>query len=234
MIVIVGLIFPRIMTTLSDSVARPFWRMQFAIESGSLNSVGALLQQNEDLKRNIDILKTQNVYTNFLEKQNIELKTMLGRASSTAYTLAAVLKKPPLSLYDEYVIDIGKNHGVSVGDRVYVSGDILIGEIRDALAETSRVILFSSPGQKYQVTIGDKNIQAQAVGRGGGQYVVYVPHNTEVYEGDLVFSPYAHDKPMGIVVSIKSDPAMSFQSVFFAPPLNIYDIRWVLVVKNKK
>jgi cell shape-determining protein MreC len=154
---------------------------------------------------------------------------LMGRASTTPYILAAVLKHPPRAAYDELIIDAGLDAGFSVGNNVYAVGDLLIGRVFQVLGQTSKVRLFSSPGGTYPVMIGPDHAPATAIGRGGGQYAAELPRDIKVSEGDFVVVPSLNAKPFGVVTSISADPAEPFETILFAPPVNVYSLRWVLV-----
>jgi cell shape-determining protein MreC len=234
LILIIGLIqflAPHFMPGLWTSIARPFWRTQFSISSGSLQTPDQLLNENENLKRQLadDQVRMQSV--NALETENQELHAILGRASTTPYILAAVLKRPPYSPYDELIIDLGRNDGLSTTSLVFAPGNVLIGRVADVMSQTSKVMLLSSPGEQYQVLIGSAHTPATALGRGGGQYQAQISRDVKVSEGDFISDPSLNDKVFGIVTSVLSDPANPFSTVLFAPPVNIYELRWVLIKK---
>lgn len=238
--------FPGIFTT----IARPFWRMEFSFQSGSIRSPSALLEENEALKRTIMENEVRLQSVTALEAENAELKSVLGRnvpspasASTTAsstvvvsasaipdgYTLSAILKRPPATAYDEFIIDVGNDHNLSVSKKVYAPGNVLIGHVSQVLDDTATVILYSSPGEKYEVLVGVERAPATATGRGGGQYKTELPRDVTVKEGDFVINPSLNDRPFGIVTAVLADPAEPFQTVLFAPPVNIYELRWVLI-----
>jgi len=146
--------------------------------------------------------------------------------------LAAVLVRPPQAAYDELLIDIGADHGITPGSRVYAPGNILIGSTTDIFGQTSKVELFSSSGNTYSVLIGPSRIPATAVGRGGGQYQAEVPQASKINQGDTVSDSSISDAPFGIVSSVLANPADPFETVLFAPPVNIYQLRWVLVATS--
>ncbi len=244
--------WPHFLPALATSIASPFWRAEFSIESGSLESPQQLLAENESLKRQIDQLKLNSADIQAVVLENTELKSLLGRnvpdeiASSSSSTnaitqnsiaknrvLAPVLIRPPFAPYDEYIIDGGANLGFSIGDRVFASENVPIGSIAAVLANTSRVTLYSSPGQSYQVLVGPASIIATALGRGGGQYSAEVPRSANITSGDFVIAPSLYDQPFGIVKAVISDPSQPFQTVLFAPPVNPFQARWVLVEKTK-
>jgi cell shape-determining protein MreC len=158
----------------------------------------------------------------------------LNRASTTpATTLAAVLIRPPVTPYDEIVIDLGTNDGVASGTPVYAPGNIMIGRVTEALGQTSKVLLLSSPGLSYSVLIGSSNISATAEGQGGGQYQAKVPHGSVVAVGDTVIDTALSSRPFGVVASVVTDPSDPFDDVLITLPVDPYSLRWVFLNMNQ-
>jgi cell shape-determining protein MreC len=255
-IIAVQLLVPHFLPSIFTTIARPFWRMEFSVGSGSLDSPQALLAENESLKTQLAALNVQQQSVQAVVNDNSELLALLGRAdpniqsatsTSTASStpisylkpipgriLAAVLVRPPQAAYDELLIDIGADHGISYGAKVYAPGNILIGSTTDILGQTSKVKLFSSPGEIYSVLIGSGRIPATAVGRGGGQYQAEVPQASKINQGDTVSDSSISDAPFGIVTAVLANPADPFETVLFAQSVNIYQLRWVLVATSTK
>ncbi len=218
-------LFPGIFMT----AVQPFWRAEVSISEGSLRSPASLLIENETLKRKIAESAVEQKTVQAVLDENAELKALLGRASTTPLVLAAVLRHPAPGLFDELVIDAGTDHGFEPGDKVYAPGQVLIGSVPRILDASAIVKLFSSPDRRYDVMLGPHHVPASAIGKGGGQYSASLPRNAGVSEGDFVIAPSLYDKPFGIVSNISMDPAEPFETVLFAPPVNIYQLRWVLV-----
>jgi cell shape-determining protein MreC len=225
------LIFPSAFSGLSTAIARPFWRTQFSLANGQLESAEGLLAANQDLLRKLDEANTKLLSASMVIAENDQLKSMMGRASTTPHILAAVLKKPPLAPYDELVLDVGSDMDFTIGDMVYANGNIPIGKIRDVSVHSSKVLLFSSPGQTFNVLVGKMNIPATAIGRGGGQYSMELPRTTAVSEGDFVSIPSLRSNLYGIVGAVVADPSLPFETILFSAPVNIYQLKWVLVGK---
>ena len=233
-IVLIQGLFPQFLPAIFTTIAKPFWRAEFSIESGSLRTPGSLLSENEALKRQIYEAEASQLSVKEIQDENAELKALMGRASTTPFILAAVLKRPPLTGYDELVVDAGSDHSFVVGDLVYVAGDVPIGRISEVLGDTSIVTLFSSPGQRYEVMFGPDHIYGTAIGRGGGQYEAQLPRDSGIASGDYVVLPMLNSKPFGIVSSVVIDPSQPFEMVLFSPPVNIFESRWVMVDARKK
>jgi len=184
---------------------------------------------NSALQRKVDELHVRLALTDAMALENAELKALMGRASTSEFVIAAVLKRPPLSIYDELIIDLGSEDGVTVGQTVYSVGQISLGRVVDVFDNTARVKLFSSPDETVDVFVGPFRSPATAKGRGGGQYKAELPRDIIVSEGDPVTIPAINDSVFGTVTAVLSSPTEPFQSIIFAPPVNIFEIRWVLL-----
>jgi cell shape-determining protein MreC len=232
---------PHFFSSLFTTIARPFWRVEFSIVSGSLKSPERLLAENEDLRNQLAELKLASDFVATTELENTELKALLGRNGSASTTvqsparttmgdvLAAVLKRPPVSPYDELIIDIGEDMQVSTSSLVYTVGNVVIGRVIDVLSNTSKVKLYSSPGEKLNVLIGTSHTPVAATGRGGGHYEGQVSRESGVREGDVVMSSQLNDRPLAVVTNVFSDPAETFETILFASPVNVYQLKWVVV-----
>lgn len=226
-------LMPRAVPGFFTALVAPFWRTEFAIDAGALRSPEQLMAENEALKRRL--AEWQLAYASSTQQllaiENSELRSILGRSTTTpALKLAAVLARPSALPYDELIIDLGSADGVAADELVAAPGNVEIGRIVRALGRTSTVRLFSSPGQKYEVTIGPSHVPATAIGRGGGYYEAKVPHGSAIQMGDAVAgSSAASATAFGTVTSVVTDPADPFDTILFAPPVNIFELRWVLV-----
>lgn len=224
---------PHAFPTFGSALARPFWRERFAVEIGAFRPPSEILAENERLKMEIADLRMNydGSTAALLESRYQDLLTLFGRASTTPkqYILGSVLARPALMPYDELIIDIGQADGVSTTSQVYAAEKVLIGRIKQLLSHSAKVILYSSPRETYDVLIGPKHIPATAVGRGGGQYKAEVPHGSLVEVGNVVSDAALYGRAFGVVVSIITDPSNPFDTVLFAPPVNISQIRFVLV-----
>jgi len=227
--ILIQIFAPHIFSAVFTSIFSPFWRTEFAMVSGSLLSPSDLLRENEALKRELSEDTVKMSQTEYLDFENSELRAMLNKASSTPKILAAILARPPVSAYDELIIDIGKDKNLSSTSVVYIGGNVPIGKVTEVFGNTSRVTLFSSPSNKQDVLIGPSHIPATSVGRGGGQYEAELPMGSKVSVGDFVLPTGLDARPLGTVVSIDSNTANPFEKILFAPSINIFQLRWVLV-----
>ena len=211
---LIYIFFPKFLPAVSSMLATPFWAVEKNVRDMSSPPVS---------------MELQNALISELQQENFELKYLMQRSVSSTTLLAYILKKPPFSAYDSLVIDVGTDHEVEVGDKVFAAGNILLGEVVEVAGATSKVKLYSSPGEKYEVFIGDEEIQATAEGRGGGSFEVSLPRDVKVTEGDVVTIPSLRVSVFGIVKRVTQDPVRVFSTVFFSQPINIFEQKWVEV-----
>lgn len=224
---------PHVFPALFHAIALPFWRTEFAVVNGALQSQQELLAENESLKRQIAEyeIRFASSTLELLLTQNQDLLSMFGEGSTspTNYKLAAVLSRPAFVPYDLLIIDIGSEDGVVASSTVYSPHQIPIGRIVNVKKNTSIVSLFTSPKESYNALIGGTHISAMAIGQGGGQFLAEVPHGTPVSVGDIVVDTILSSRPLGTVAAVSNDPANPFDTILIAPPINIFDVTFVLV-----
>jgi len=211
-LILVYIIFPKFLPSVVTAIVSPFWH-----------------SETKDITNTV----LQSAVVEELKKQNSELKEILNRnASTSSMLLAYVVKKPPYTAYDSYIIDIGRESKVTVGDRVYAQGNVLLGEIVEINLNYAKVKLYSSYNEKYEVLVGPKSIQATATGRGGGSFEVILPKESKIVENDIVMIPDLSPSVFGIVKNVSVEPARAFSTILFSQPINIYEQKWVEVYKK--
>ena len=212
-IFIIYFLFPNFLPKIMYTIISPFW-------SGD-NTI------TQD--QNMISLDLHNATISELQKENEDLKNILHRnASSSPMILAHIVKKPPFTAYDSYIVDIGKNN-VQTGYKVYALGNVLIGEVVEVNGVFAKVKLYSSYGEKFTALIGKNHIQAIATGNGGGTFEAVLPKDVKISLGDVVTVPDMNNSVFGIVRDITVDPARAFTTILFSQPVNIYEQKWVQI-----
>lgn len=197
--------------------------------SSFLYSKKSLLLENESLKSQLNEISARVSNYNSILDENIKIKEILGRASGKAMTLAGILSKPNQSVYDTLIIDAGTNQNIFAGQRVFAFGNAPIGRIAEVYSNSSKVILFSNPGEKTDVIIPGKNIFMQVIGRGGGNFEMILPRDLILENGTEIALPGIAPYVLGTVATIISDPRDSFQKALLVSPVNIQELKFVEV-----
>ncbi len=204
----------------------------------------SLVTENENLKS--QILESQADRANYssIVDENNKLKEILGRKNEKIeIILAAILSKPNQSVYGTLLIDAGTNLGIKIGNVVFALGNVPIGRIAEVFDDSSKVILFTNPGEKTDVVISSKPAQLddtsrlggdvfmQVVGRGGGNFEMILPRDFTLEKGTVVHLPGLTPYILGIIETIISDPRDSFQKALLVSPVNVQELKFVEVEK---
>ena len=219
------------------TVGSPLWYIKkstadfIADNISVLQSKRAILSENASLKEQLLVKNKEQVLYDILKTENEDLKNILNRKKgSQKLLLSSILVKPFLSAYDTLIIDTGIFDDVKVGYQVLADGNAFIGYVADVHDQNSKVVLYSSNGEKVKVLIGDSNIEKEAQGLGGGNFKVELPKEVDIKEGDKVVMPSISTNIFGTVEKIESKDSDSFQTILFKNPVNISELKWVEVV----
>ncbi len=236
---------PPLPTPLSDAthaIGAPLWQLRSDVVGAaygaflSLESKQSLITENVALREETSALRRQTFQTKLLERENMELKALLGRkdADKNNDLLAVVLRGTDVTPYDLLIIDTGTGDGVVAGDLVTVDGDVAIGFVQEVFASTATVLLFSAPREKTSVMIGtaSSSVPAVAEGQGGGTFLALLPREVSVAEGDPVSLSTLDNALFAQVERVEIDPADSFAHVYFKNPVNANTLRFVTVKRD--
>lgn len=220
-------------------IAVPLWKVsnytsdKFSDMFSAIRSKKSLILEVKSLKEELGMASANLLIQKVYQKENEDLKALLGRDNDkTKNILSAVLVRPGMSPFDIMVIDIGKSSGVKVGDKVLYNGSLVIGTVAEVDSKSSKVKLFSSPGEKHIALIGPKSTQVEVEGFGAGSFVAKLPRDVEIKEGDEVVMPGISMSILGFVQKIESGVADSFQKIIFKIPVNLSEIKWVEIEMN--
>ena len=216
------------------SVAEPFMKGGTFMRDFGAGAVGVFTSkssietENQQLKDQIAQDQVAIDRDKLLVQENSDLKDLLGRHSNSSSILATVLSKPPMSLYDTVVVDVGSSDKVSVGDTVLALGSVPIGVVSTINTHTSVIKLYSSSGQKVDVRIG-KNIQASAEAQSGGNFLIKLPKDSSVAIGDPISAPGIGVSVFGHVENIESNDNDPFIYVRFTLPVNMSELHFLQI-----
>lgn len=195
--------------------------------SAIFKSKASLLRENEELRGIIAEKDATLSNYNSIFEENIAMKEILSRKpENKTMILAGILSKPNRSPYDTLTIDAGVNLGVSVGDSVFAYGITPIGRVVEVFEDSAKIILYSSPGEKTEVTLG-RGIFTEAVGRGGGNFSINILEGLELKEGMEVTLPGTPAYVLGIVETVVSDPREIYTKALLQSPVNIGELEFV-------
>ncbi len=195
-----------------------------------------MVSENEALKAALASTTAHVLDRDLLYQENIDLKARFGRDANQKTILAGILLRPPGVPYDTLVIDAGKQQGLQVGNYVSGGGTTIIGEIDQVYTGTSRVVLFSAPGQSHQALLSENSthgvVPMSLEGQGAGSLVGEVPAHTQVSIGDPIIFSGLSDELFGLVTAVDAKAGESFERVYLHLPVNPLELRFVEVLVN--
>ncbi len=220
------------------SVSRPFWRSghkaggSFSSLLARFKSARSLFDDNKVLAEKLREMEARLADRNIIWEENLKLKEILNRhPAEENFILAVVLAKPNRSPYDTFIIDVGAQDGVLAGQRVFAYGDILIGELAEVYDKTSKVKLFSTPGEKTEVVLSGSDIYLEAIGRGGGNFEISVPRDLPIEINQELSIAGLRPYVLGKVEEIISDERDPIKKILIRSMVNIFELKFVQVEK---
>ena len=232
------LLFPNLVRNGSLSLARPFWitsnffKNNFSSAINFFSSRNSLIKENKILKNKISELELKTYDYEILLKEMDDLKALVGRSGNSSRILAGVLSKPPFSPYDTFVVDAGSSVGVKVGSGVYLSDNIIIGQISSVYNKNSVVELFASYGKKQEVVSMRTGESFEMLGKGGANFSFEVPKDTDISVGDIFIYPGISNSVVGIVYEVNVNTQSSFKNIHLRIPGNVFATKFVFIEKQ--
>lgn len=226
-----------------EQVGALLWRVMapvvahnpFAGVVGTLRTNASLAHENEQLRAALASTTAVLADRDALYQENLGLKARMGRDGSVRALLAGVIVRPPAVPYDTLIIDAGHLQGVSDKALVYAGGTTVIGEVDAVYDSTSRVVLFSSPGQIYQGMLMESSVHpaipVTVEGQGGGTLSTQVPVGSDVAAGDSVLLPGVAGGYVAKVVGLDTKKGESFTTLYLRMPVNVQELRFVEIAK---
>lgn len=214
-----GLVISRFFDGLLISLVSPLWRAENSF-SRKLNEFSRFFKTKQSLSVENVRLK-ERVSSLELEVSNLSI----NRTGDIGGILANVLTQPPQTPYDVLIID----RTVPVGSKIYLPEGALVGEVVESFSKSARVKLFTGSGDKTNAILERNNLPVVLEGVGAGSFRIEVPRETPVEAGDRIVSPDRGSQFMGVVESVKVTPTDSFKEILARSPINIFNLRSVII-----
>ncbi|MTJ01456.1 rod shape-determining protein MreC [Idiomarina piscisalsi] len=206
--------------------------------SESVKTTEQLSEENQALKQRVLMLQGQQQQLQFLKNENRRLRELLGSDAreSARRMVAEVIAVASEPFSQQLVINKGTLSGVYEGQPVLDSSGI-IGQVQDVGGSTARVLLISD--QSHAISLrserNDIRVLAQGTGDIGRLELMFIPHSTELREGDLLMSSglgdvFPEGYPVARIASIVRDESLPFATVFADPVSALDRVRNVLLL----
>ncbi len=216
------------------------------------HSVGVALMENSqqtlsesDYKKLLTAESDNQVMTSrlkILEEENDELKKLLqfNRSQTYSYITAKVIGKGLENVERSYLIGVGLNDGIKVGQPVIASGGIMIGKISKVSNSSAWVRLINDNNSKVAAVILSPD-KSQGVVEGGYGLSVrmnFIPRNEKVQIGNQVTTSGLEEwVPRGLLLGtisvIENEAYQPFQKAVLTPAVDLSKIIIVSVLRTE-
>lgn len=195
---------------ISSPLNKIFWRAGDSVAefAGALFKIRTLRKENQELsKENLTLLQ-KFVSQKALQEENRTLRDALGLAGEKKFELFLTEVIAKNTEQDSLRIRGGTKQGLRVSMPVITKEGVLVGRIKECLADFSTVILITSPKNVFDVEIypptkqSEENVLGVAKGKGNLKIdLQLVPKESQIEEGALVLTTtLGGNFPKGLLV----------------------------------
>ncbi|KZN29462.1 rod shape-determining protein MreC [Pseudoalteromonas luteoviolacea] len=204
----------------------------------SLNTRDQLLQENEALRSKQLLQSEQLQQYQFLLKENVELRALLGASSrqSHARQIAQVLSVRSNRYSHQVVINKGAIDGVAEGQAV-IDELGLVGQLTQVGTTTSRVLLMTDTTHATPVRIlrNDVSMVIEGIGKINLMQLAHVSHSLDIRIGDILVTSglggrFPEGYPVAVVTEIDRDEGLPFAKVYAEPIAQLDRIRLLVIL----
>lgn len=215
------------------------WPLHQASETvNSIKSLYNLKEENERLRQEQLIHKTQLLKFEALEQENIRLRALLEKSFKLGeQILVAELLSVNLAPYEHVVVvNKGSRFGVHPKQPVLDAHGV-VGQVFRALPFSSEIMLITDPSHAIPVQINRNGLRTIAVGSGqiNRLSLPYLPNNADIKVGDLLITSglggtFPQGYPVAIVDEITLQPNKPFADIYATPKAQLNRSRELLIV----
>jgi len=192
-----------------------------------------IISENRSLKEELNKTESLRLENKSLREENRELRSLLSSLpEGESGKLATILSRPASAPFDTFIISGGEVASHKVGDIVYGTDFVALGKVAEVYSNKSKVVLFSSNKVETNVLVGPEYIALVAVGRGGQNFSIELPEGLAVNTGDALVLPTEQRAIIGSVGDVKPNPDGTTKTAVARSPINMYQLRFVLVVSS--
>lgn len=194
--------------------------------------------ENRILRENIDNLEKKILDLREFGLENKRLRELLGfrKRKSHKFVPAMVIARDPSSLKDTVIIDKGKRNKVQK-DMVVISGNGLVGRVRESGWSIARVLLITDRDSVVSSIVQRTRDEGAIVGNGrNGLLLRYLELNSKVKQGDEIITSgfggvFEKGILIGEIVSVKKDASGLYLNAIVKPEVDISQLEEALVMR---
>jgi rod shape-determining protein MreC len=208
----------------------------------SPGDMAAIRKENEELRNENALLRTQIVQLQEEQKDNDVLYSLLRVARErpeSNYVAAMVIGRDANPFMRYVIIDQGSDSGLRHGMPV-MTAQGLVGRVDAVTANAARVQLLTDPDSAVNVRLQDSQVDGMLVGSVTGDVTLdMVSQEAELRPGEIILTSglggtYPSNILVGQVASVRRLETALFQSASVQPVVDFSSLRAVLVITDFK
>ncbi len=191
---------------------------------GSFFNRGAIVRENDELKKENNVLLGRFAELENLKRENDFLRNELKVAPrlDSRLLIVEIFSVQKNGLFSTALINKGKADGVEKSMAVITSGNILAGAISEVFDNSALVLLINDPRSTVSVRFQGSNIIAETKGDlQNGLKINEVTYQEEIKEGDMIVTSgldgLKESLLMGRVSDVKSGSGGLFRDIVAKP-----------------
>lgn len=230
-----------------DTISTALYPLRIAVDapvrlwdwvSERTRSRNDLQRENEELRREQQVIRARLLTTNALEAENARLREMLDAREQVEdrVRVAEILAVDANPFRHSLIIDAGYGDGVYEGQAI-VDQDGVVGQVIEAGPITSEALLISDPGHALPVEVNRNGLRTIAYGTGefGKLALPGLPNNADIRQGDLLVTSglggaFPSGYPVAVVTSVLRLPQQAFAEVQAEPVAALNQVREIMLV----
>lgn len=212
---------------------------ELAFWSGDrIRSRDELFEENQSLKDEVFILRTQLQKLVSLKAENAQLRNLLGTEQKVEgrRLVAEIINVARDPFVHEILLNKGTNHGVFLGQAVLDAYGVM-GQVSQVSMLTSRVLLITDPRHAIPVRVERSGERSVALGDGQLDNVTlqYVRNTADIEVGDLLLSSGIGERfpdgyPVATVTDVTRDPGAPYAKVTAATEAHLARTGQVILI----
>src|SRR3989344_2234913 len=212
-----------------------FWALRQPLSNATLiflNSLNVFTWTQDQTEKKCLMEKNESLdlalaRVGILEKENNSLREILDRLPANQ-KVAIVSSSLMSSPYGTFLIDLGANNGIALGQEVISVDSILLGKIIEVYQSIAKVELYSSYGNEIEAVLED-GTHVKLIGAGSQNYILILPKDIIVQTGSRLIAPGLEKYLIGNADDIDKNPNDPFQRILIRNPVNILTLNKVYV-----
>lgn len=204
----------------------------------NLKDINNILRENSELRSENYRLKLENIKLQTLINENERLKELLDIKEGTSidFVIANISFRDPLSVYNEFFIDLGSEDGIEEGMTV-LNRDMLLGRVSKVYNRRSVVELISKNNIYTSVLIGEEKYVGILKGENSNRLSIEnIVSDADIQVGQRVYTSgmsdtYPKGQYIGEVSSVNQKAGNLFKEVTLVLPFNIFELNEVIILK---